>query len=543
MKGLSLSTLRRAFAFLTVVALASVFQNCDNVKLSLATKPVVEKSIGMLCAQQPALIEDEHRFIFMIDNSGSMQGVDPGSAASPSRRVTALRNFIDYYKTSDKFSITVGSLYDATAGFLPDPTNPVAPNMPQGQPNCQFFKPMVAAEYATLQTALNQLDTQASPSFGTTPFMSLLNSYQNCLAMDLPNNQGAVYSLVFVTDGAPTDTALADLEAKLAPIIAMGKLNGATVSNINLYMLYLDPTDTSQDAANVVSGLIKTAQDAGGVKSKAIMLDPTQPLDYTVLNLTNAPHYRLSQLLVTNLNAGIEDDGTLGTDSDSDGITDLREANLGLDPKKYSTHDMCSDLVYLRSGGKCPSTCPQGLRYLDSDHDGLSDCDETIIGTNSSDMDTDGDGIPDGLEYILGLSPTDAADRNQDPDGDGILNFQEAARFTSPFIDDRPVHHDTLVNVSTQEFQQADGTYCYNVNIDGIPVFPTQAVTQNTLSYLNHGANQNIVRILFLEVPENQPSAKPVPLEAYRVFTYSAGANANSTIDDLSTNDFSFINQ
>ena len=39
--------------------------------------------------------------------------------------------------------------------------------------------------------------------------------------------------------------------------------------------------------------------------------------------------------------------------------------------------------------------------------------------------DTDGDGIPDSWEILHGLNPLDPADASQDPDDDGLTNYQE----------------------------------------------------------------------------------------------------------------------
>lgn len=65
-------------------------------------------------------------------------------------------------------------------------------------------------------------------------------------------------------------------------------------------------------------------------------------------------------------------------DRDDDGLDDIREADLGTDPKNW-----------------------------DSDGDGLSDGDEVIIWkTNPLDSDTDGDTYADGLEVKSGYSPT-----------------------------------------------------------------------------------------------------------------------------------------
>lgn len=58
--------------------------------------------------------------------------------------------------------------------------------------------------------------------------------------------------------------------------------------------------------------------------------------------------------------------------------------------------------------------------YVDTDHDGLSDEEELLWGTDIDNPDTDGDSLSDFLETLMGYSPTDS-----DSDGDGILDGDE----------------------------------------------------------------------------------------------------------------------
>jgi hypothetical protein len=63
---------------------------------------------------------------------------------------------------------------------------------------------------------------------------------------------------------------------------------------------------------------------------------------------------------------------------------------------------------------------------VDSDGDGLTDGSEIFIHrTDPENSDTDGDGIPDGTEIVLGLNPLNAADADEDPDGDHLTNREE----------------------------------------------------------------------------------------------------------------------
>ena len=61
---------------------------------------------------------------------------------------------------------------------------------------------------------------------------------------------------------------------------------------------------------------------------------------------------------------------------------------------------------------------------MDLDGDGLSNTNETALGTDHEKLDTDGDGMPDGYEVANSLNPL-VPDGGLDKDGDGASNFAE----------------------------------------------------------------------------------------------------------------------
>lgn len=100
-------------------------------------------------------------------------------------------------------------------------------------------------------------------------------------------------------------------------------------------------------------------------------------------------------------------------DSDSDGIDDWEEVNLGLD--NYITNPMKAD----------------------SDYDGLDDLEETTLGsdgylTNPTLADTDGDTIGDLEEVTLGADNYLTDPTNEDTDGDGYNDGDEVDAGTDP---------------------------------------------------------------------------------------------------------------
>jgi hypothetical protein len=90
------------------------------------------------------------------------------------------------------------------------------------------------------------------------------------------------------------------------------------------------------------------------------------------------------------------------TDTDSDGLNDTREFNLGCDP-----------------------------RLVDTDGDGLSDAEEARLGTDPTHWDTDGDGLDDATELTFLSDPKLA-----DTDGDGLNDGEEFGFGSNPIIDD-----------------------------------------------------------------------------------------------------------
>lgn len=114
-------------------------------------------------------------------------------------------------------------------------------------------------------------------------------------------------------------------------------------------------------------------------------------------------------------------------DSDSDTMPDWWEDLHGLDP--YDPGDADSDAdedtIYASQeyqGGTNPDD-------EDSDHDSVSDADDPNP-TGRTDRDTDG--MTDDWEQRYGLNPASSGDRDQDPDSDGLTNWEEWNLDTDP---------------------------------------------------------------------------------------------------------------
>ncbi len=529
------------FLGLCVVLLS--FQNCSKVDLETSQESVSSKTHGEFCLDETGEVENPHRVIFFIDNSESMRGIDHVAGGYPQRAI-ALRDFVEANRKNDNLMISIGTLHDRQAGFLPDLAFPEAPTLATPQGTCQFYKPRVDSDYEVLQKAMSQLEGHAQGSVNNTPFMAIFERVESCLEMYVNAEDTYQYSIVIVTDGAPTDVTASEISERISSLVALGGDGiGFSMSRINFFFLFLDDYNANPDASYLISEGIEAARRSGGLRSRAIALNNQESYNYRDLGLIEKSQFRVKQVIVTNLNSAIHDDGLQVVDSDGDGLPDDEELKYGLDPYDYSSNGFCSDLVYVRNGFKCPSACSSGLRYVDSDYDGLSDCDETMIGTHPYQMDTDLDGIPDGLEYRLGLSPLDPTDRNGDPDSDGIINFDEALRNTSPFKNDVGVSHPGFINVNINEKRNVGGSYCYKIRLENIRIYPKKSVSRS-LNYLRSVDGENIVRILLQVVPSDKPSARPRHRVAFKSFNYQDSHNGViSNYTSFSSDDFEKVDE
>ncbi|GAH62716.1 unnamed protein product, partial [marine sediment metagenome] len=123
---------------------------------------------------------------------------------------------------------------------------------------------------------------------------------------------------------------------------------------------------------------------------------------------------------------------TTPTDTDSDGLYDMEEIQLGTDPFDS-----------------------------DTDGDGLSDGSEVnTYGTNPLCADTDGDTMIDGWEIYYSFDPLNSADKLGDPDGDLLMNYEEHVVGSNPYVVDTDgdglsdyqeyhVYYTDLLNIDT----------------------------------------------------------------------------------------------
>ncbi|MBX7098840.1 MAG: VWA domain-containing protein [Myxococcaceae bacterium] len=200
--------------------------------------------------------------------------------------------------------------------------------------------------------------------------------------------------------------------------------------------------------------------------------------------------FELDTLVASNFSAlpGSPDDQA---DTDSDGLSDQDEATEMTNPWVRDTDgDGFSDGVEvhfralggaftpnnmpLPDGGGLDPGCPPALRGVDTDCDGLLDCDEQIIGTNAQRVDSDDDGIPDMVEWQMQTQPS-GKDLGQDPDTDGLSNHDELLMHMDPHTVDNAKltaqgYRYGLVRSGPLDDQ---GRQCFHFRVDNVLLAPT----------------------------------------------------------------------
>jgi hypothetical protein len=220
----------------------------------------------------------------------------------------------------------------------------------------------------------------------------------------------------------------------------------------------------------------------------------------------------LKELLVFNRNAIPTPEGFI-PDSDADGLSDAEEALLSLNPLDAdSDGDFFQDKLehLLRTLGldpELPNTFPDcDDETLDTDGDGLRDCEEKLLATDKTLFDTDADGFPDWVEFRAGTNPL-FADTLDDLDLDGKSNGQEVLAHTDPSSNDAQVRAEQGYRYRITDLGVTDdGRTCYDVRISNVTLVSTQD--------RGYGVGNNDLDVYFGQVPEGD-------LERYGVFYVS----------------------
>jgi len=209
----------------------------------------------------------------------------------------------------------------------------------------------------------------------------------------------------------------------------------------------------------------------------------------------------LKEFIALNRNSLPTENG-LVPDSDADGLSDREEDELGLDPLVTDTDgDFFNDRLehQFQTLGFDPlvvdtvPTCDDP--FIDSDGDGLRDCEEDLLATDPTLFDTDADGFPDWVEFRNGTNAI-FADSLDDIDIDGETNGVELRENTDPLSNDARVRASLAYRYRIFDLGPTqDQRQCYNLRVSNITLVDTRD--------LGFGAGFNDIEIYFGQVPES----------------------------------------
>ncbi len=263
--------------------------------------------------------------------------------------------------------------------------------------------------------------------------------------------------------------------------------------------------------------------------------------------------FALKNFLVDNRNSIPTAEG-LRVDSDGDGLSDEAELRIEgvdadgvrrtLDPLSADTDgDFFSDRVehLLRTVGLDPfiPNLPPGCDdpTVDRDGDGLTDCEEQLLGSDSTLFDTDGDGIPDGIEVRRGTNVL-VADVLDDLDQDGVPNGIEISAHTDVTSNDARVRAELAqrTRVVTSGVT-GDQRTCYDLRVSNISLVETLD--------RGFGPGNNDVEVYFGQVPEDELGSLGLWSVAQVRVRYVAPdvREPDSPVLDLVEGDFVFVGE
>ena len=197
------------------------------------------------------------------------------------------------------------------------------------------------------------------------------------------------------------------------------------------------------------------------------------------------------ELLITNPAAPGETLNPLSADTDGDFFNDKLEhllKNLMMDPFVPNLPLDCEDPT------------------IDTDGDGLYDCEERLLASDKTLFDTDADGFPDGIEFRAGTNILHN-DNLDDLDLDGVNNGREIRAHTDATSNDAVLRAEVAYRYRTTDLgETTDLRNCYDMRVSNVTLVETLD--------RGFGRGNNDIDVYFGQVPDGN-------LEGFGVFHVS----------------------
>lgn len=457
---------------------------CSDVRLKQSEVANYSSSITALnfCTTPSDAIKSNLKFIFIVDRSGSnKQRYDlnnnnaplPGTDPTGTRRFDALMRFIQAYQADPNI---YWSMINFGSGVL-------------GNPNFQGFTNNKDDFY---NFVLDQKTRTAQIDGGGTNYLDALDRAYELIQDDIEAARtqtpkiSSNYVLFFISDGEPIVTgqtqasnAILDKVRSIALFETEEKLLVEGIQ-VNTGYYYSDPVEP---AARQILNDMSLAGSGDFSEFGA-----GQEIDFSRFAVPlRISKYDMKELWVVNINT-LWQGNRLVRDSDSDGLSDEFEAQIGSNPNLYDSdgNGVGDGVEYRISGGTrackdpmCgtamadPYTTCRSLRvngvYPDTDGDFLNDCEEKLLGSNREDFDSNSDYIPDDLSFRVNMSMSDMTDVSHiDPDFDGYSDYQELKLNTPMRFQNSSVPGLKMLHVVGRKISSDSSQDCYAYDVSNL---------------------------------------------------------------------------
>ncbi|MBU0996128.1 MAG: VWA domain-containing protein [Proteobacteria bacterium] len=493
---------------------------------------------GSFLTESPDEINFPVKVLFAIDCSLSMGDEEVGVVAGSDPyflRIEAVRNFINEYNSNENTSFEVmlwsNTVFETTHGFTKDP--------------------------AVLDNILTDVQNDTTTDYLGTLDEMFVDIRNDILDSNEENRVRSKYVVVFLSDGVSNAQGMiqddADIWNSVEDINDMVAEYGVGSFNFHTFLLLGNfGADASGQAAlahaeNTLQGMAERGD------GQFRLFENAEAIDFiNIVDMRLTVEYDVKFMVAYNFNVrpGID---LIYVDSDGDGLSDEEEEMYGTDPTlKDSDADGFSDFfeIKLSSPGHvldpldpADSNCDAGVTGIDSDSDGLSDCEEYVKGTNRLNPDSDSDGIPDGIEFLTGTNPLEEQ-QAVDTDFDGLLDWLEVQRHSNVSSNDEIIRERYSYNYDIRDgglveidqgTEMASFVRQYEFDISNIDVMETLGYTMaNGEAWLE---GDNLIRFYLAEVPEDTPDHAPV----FRVAEVIVNINDDDKHIVLSPADFKLI--
>ncbi len=280
------------------------------------------------------------------------------------------------------------------------------------------------------------------------------------------------------------------------------------------------------------------------------MTSPAAP-PYPLLD-SNELAYKVTHAYIFNLNVRVDQHGDLQVDSAGDGAFDSDKIAAGLDPYNPRSNGVCLNAITLNPSfqARCQelgqlliSGSELGCDpQLDSDGDGLNECEEKILGTDLYNFDSDEDSIPDFLELVYGFN-ANKSDAKLDSNSDSIPNLVNFASGLGPMSMIKHVPLQNLISYNVNSLASGETQILVNhiPSKNGLKVTPTvftnlsSWVTAMNFQNSTLGKNYSTFHSApILQMYSDRSHIHAIPY-SQQLFTFNSDTNQNNLLGLIRT--------